>query len=108
MALKIRTWDAAEHLDSPAAIASYLKAAFEDGEPELIAAAIGDVARARGMSDIAKETGLSRESLYRALSADGNPEFVTVIKVLQALGMRLEASPARVEKRRPAKKRTAA
>ncbi len=91
MGLRTKAWDAAEHLDSPAAIAAYLEAAFEDGDPHLITAAIGDVARARGMKSLADETGLSRESLYRALSEDGNPGLDTVIKVLHAFGVRLEA-----------------
>ena len=91
MAVRTKAWDVAAHLDSPAAIAAYLEAAFEDGDPQLIAAAIGDVARARGMKTLAEETGLSRESLYRALSADGNPELATVMKVLHAFGLRLEA-----------------
>jgi probable addiction module antidote protein len=91
MTLKTRPWDASEHLDSSAAIAAYLEAAFEDGDPQVISAAIGDVARARGMSELSRETGLSRESLYRALSSEGHPEFSTVIKVLKAFGVRLEA-----------------
>jgi probable addiction module antidote protein len=91
MGLRTEAWDVADHLDSPAAIAAYLEAAFEDGDPQLIAAAIGDVARARGMKALSEETGLSRESLYRALSEDGNPGLSTVIKVLRAFGLRLEA-----------------
>ncbi len=93
MSLKTRPWDAAEYLDSPGAIAEYLKAAFEDGDPQVISAALGDVARARGMTELSRETGLSRESLYRALSPDGHPEFSTVVKVLNAFGVRLEAKP---------------
>jgi probable addiction module antidote protein len=93
MAVKTTIWDAAEHLDTPEAIAAYLEAAFEDGDPGLIAAAIGDVARARGMADLARETGLSRESLYRTLSGDGNPSFSTILKILQTFGVRLEAKP---------------
>ncbi|KZD04917.1 addiction module antidote protein [Oceanibaculum pacificum] len=94
MPVATRPWDASEHLDSAEAIAAYLDAAMEDGDPALIAAALGDVARARGMTQIAKDTGLARESLYRALSADGNPEFSTVLKVLKAMGIRLSAAPA--------------
>jgi probable addiction module antidote protein len=93
MALNTRPWDVSEHLDSAEAIAAYLEAAFEDGEPQVISAALGDVARARGMTELSRETGLSRESLYRALSADGHPEFSTVVKVLNAFGIRLEAKP---------------
>ena len=68
-----------------------MEAALEDGDPALIAAALGDIARANGMSQIARETGLGRESLYKALSPDGNPEFSTVLKVVRALGLRLHA-----------------
>jgi probable addiction module antidote protein len=94
MPVKTKRWDAAAHLDSPKAIAAYISAAMEDGDPQLIAAAIGDIARARGMTQLARDTGLSRESLYRALSGDGHPEFATVIRVLSALGVRLDAQPA--------------
>ena len=97
MSLKTRPWDASEHLDSAEAIAAYLEAAFEGGDPQLISAALGDVARARGMTELSRETGLSRESLYRALSADGHPEFSTVLKVLNAFGVRLEAKPVERE-----------
>jgi probable addiction module antidote protein len=93
MPLKTLPWDAAEHLDSPEMIAAYLDAAQDEGDPKLVAAAIGDVARAHGMSQLARETGLSRESLYRSLSADGNPEFATILKVLHAFGLRLETRP---------------
>src|SRR5882757_3245215 len=93
MPLETVPWDVTEHLDSEEAIAAYLDAVFEDGDPKLIAAAIGDVARARGMTEIAEKTGLSRESLYRALSRDGNPEMATVLRVMRALGMRVSVSP---------------
>ena len=76
--IKTRPWDPAEHLTTEGDMAAYLEAAFEDGDPALIAAALGDIARAKGMSQIARETGLGRESLYKALSPDGNPEFSTV------------------------------
>ncbi len=89
-----RPWDPAEHLGTPEDIAAYLDAAFEDGDPALIAAALGDVTRAHGMSQIARETGLGRESLYKALSVDGNPGLATVLKVLAALGLRLQAVPS--------------
>ena len=97
MSVKTRPWDAAAHLDTPEAIAAYLEAAFADGDPQLIAAALGDVARSRGMTQIARVTGRTRESLYRALSAEGNPEFATVLRVLQALGLKLEIRPASEE-----------
>ena len=86
-----RPWDAAEHLNSAADMVDYLEAALEDGDASLIAAALGDIARAKGMTEIARKTGLGRESLYKALSAEGNPEFSTVLKVLQALGLKLHA-----------------
>lgn len=91
---KTRRYDAAEQLDSPEEIAAYIEAALEDGDPRVIAHALGTVARARGMSDIARKTGLGRESLYKALSPDGNPSLATVLKVVRALGVRLNAEPA--------------
>jgi probable addiction module antidote protein len=94
MAPETTRWDAVEHLDSPEAIAAYIDAAMEDGDPALISAVLGDVARAIGMTQIAKDTGMSRESLYRALSEEGRPEFATVAKVMKALGLRLSAVPA--------------
>lgn len=94
MAAKTTVWDAADALDTPERIALYLEAAFEDGDAQLIAAAIGDAARAHGMSQLSKETGLTREALYRTLSDQGNPEFATVLKVLSALGVKLAPSVA--------------
>ena len=88
-----RLWNPAELLESEADMAAYLEAAFEEADPALIAAALGDIARAKGMSQIARETGLGRESLYKTLSADGNPEFATILKVVQALGLKLHATP---------------
>lgn len=92
--VKARTlpWDAAEHLNSEEDMAAYLEAALEEGEPSLVAAALGDIARARGMTQLARETGLGRESLYKALSPNGNPEFSTILKVVNALGLRLHAT----------------
>jgi probable addiction module antidote protein len=87
-------WDPAEHLETEADMASYLEAALEEGDPALVAAALGDIARAKGMSQLARETGLGRESLYKALSPSGNPEFATVLKVVAALGLKLHAAPA--------------
>ena len=87
-------WDPAEHLQSEEDMAAYLEAALEEGDPSLVAAALGDIARAKGMSQLARETGLGRESLYKALSPSGNPEFATVLKVIEALGLRLHASAA--------------
>ncbi len=88
---KTSVWDAAEHLKTEADMAAYLEAALEENDPRLIAAALGDIAKAKGMTSIAKKTGLGRESLYKALSAEGNPEFSTVLKVVAALGLQLHA-----------------
>lgn len=87
-----RPWDAVDYLETEEDIVAYLEAAFEDGDPRLVAAALGDVARAKGMTKVAREAGLGRESLYKALSPDGNPEFATVLKVMRARGLRLHAS----------------
>ncbi len=92
--IKTKRWDPAEHLETEEDMAAYLEAALDDGDPALIAAAVGDIARAQGMSQIARKTGLGRESLYKALSPDGNPEFSTVLKVVRALGLRLHATSA--------------
>ncbi len=89
-----RPWDVAEHLEGAEDMAAYLEAALEDGDPALVAAALGDIARAKGMTQLARDTGLGRESLYKALSPDGNPEFATVLKVVRALGLRLHATTA--------------
>jgi probable addiction module antidote protein len=89
---KTRVWDAADHLKTVEDMAAYLEAALEEGDPALFAAALGDVARAKGMSKIASATGLGRESLYKALSPDGNPEFATVLKVLHSIGVKLHAA----------------
>jgi probable addiction module antidote protein len=85
-------WDSASYLKTRADIAGYLEAVFEDGDPALIAHALGVVARARGMSQIAQATGLGRESLYKALSPDGNPGLATVLKVMHALGLKLKVA----------------
>jgi len=90
---KPRVWDAAEHLATEEDMAAYLEAALQEGDPALIAAALGDIARAKGMSQVARDAGLGRESLYKALSAEGNPEFATIMKVIAALGLQLHASP---------------
>jgi probable addiction module antidote protein len=90
--LKTLPWDSAEHLKTGEDIANYLEAVFEDGDPALVAAALGDVARSKGMAKIARSTGLGRESLYKALSADGNPELATILKVMRALGLKLKVA----------------
>jgi probable addiction module antidote protein len=87
-----RLWDPARYLESAEDIVAYLDAALEEDDPALLAAALGDVARARGMTEIARQTGLGRESLYKTLSKDGNPEFGTVQKVVRALGLKLRVT----------------
>mgnify|MGYP000036671603 CR=1 FL=1 len=87
-----RSWDPARYLESGEDVAAYLDAALAEDDPALLAAALGDVARAKGMTEIARETGLGRESLYKALSTDGNPEFGTVQKVVRSLGLKLRIS----------------
>ena len=88
-----RPWDPADHLTSAEDAVAYLDAALEAGEPQLVAAVLGDIARATGMSTVAAASGLGRESLYKSLSVNGNPEFATVLKVIEALGLRLRVSP---------------
>lgn len=90
-------WDAAEHLETEEDMAAYFEAALEENDPSLIAAVLGDIARAKGMSEIARKAGLGRESLYKALSPEGNPEFATILKVVNALGLRLHAAPRKEE-----------
>jgi probable addiction module antidote protein len=90
MTLKTDIFDPAEYIDTQEAVAEYLAAAFESGDHAIIADALGVVARARGMSQLARDTGLARPALYRALSPDGHPEFETVLKVLRALGVTLK------------------
>lgn len=87
-------WDPAEHLQTEEDMAAYLEAALGEGGPSLVAAALADIARAKGMTEFARETGLGRESLYKALSPSGNPEFSTILKVIGALGLCLHATPA--------------
>lgn len=94
MPLNTSRFDAAEVLDTPEAIEAFLEEAFESADPAFITHALGIVARAKGMSQLAAETGLSRQALYKALSAEGHPEFGTVLKVAKALGFRLH--PERV------------
>lgn len=92
-ATKTKPWDAVESLESEEDMIAYLDAALEDGDPALIVAVLGAIARAKGMSQVAAEAGLGRESLYKALSPTGNPEFATVLKVLNALGLQLHVEP---------------
>lgn len=87
-------WDSAEYLKTEEDMANYLDACMEEAgdDPAFIAKALGTIARARGMTQVARDAGLSRESLYRALSGEGNPEFGTILKVVKALGLKLHAS----------------
>jgi len=98
MAKKLKTtrWDVSKHLQDDADLAEYLQAMIDESgnDPKMIAIALGDIARARGMTQVAKDAGIAREALYRALSPDGNPEFATVVKVLDALHLRFAVQPA--------------
>lgn len=90
--LKTAKWDAVDYLKTDEDMADYLEAAMEDGHPAVITTAIGNIARAQGMTAVARKAGIGRVSLYKALSPKGNPEFSTVLKVVKALGLRLHAS----------------
>ena len=94
--IKLKQWDTAKHLQSPEDIAAYLEACFEEAgdDPAFIAEALGVVARSKGMSQLARATGLTREGLYKALCSEGNPSFATILKVVKALGLRIELKPA--------------
>jgi len=94
MAIETAKWDVTEFLDSEEAIMAYIEAAFEDGDPAIIKKALGEVARARGMTAIAREAGVTREALYKALSEDGDPRLSTLMGVMKALGVKLNAVPA--------------
>ena len=87
-------WDAAEHLETEDDVAAYFEAVCEDGDPAVIALALGDIARARNMSQLARDVGMTREGLYKALSPGGNPALGTVAKVAKALGLELVLRPA--------------
>lgn len=89
MAIETKVWDAAEVLNTPADIAAYLDAYLEDGSPEEMLQALKTIARSHGMSALARETGISREALYRAFSDKGNPTLETLLRVMKALGLRL-------------------
>lgn len=96
MRTPVTRFDAAGYLKTPQDMVAYLDACFEKdaGDGVLIRAALNDIARARGMTQVARDTGLGRESLYKALGSQGNPEFATIIKVMKALGLKLQVSPA--------------
>ncbi|MGT3216483.1 addiction module antidote protein [Yersinia enterocolitica] len=94
--LKLRKWDSAEYLKNDEDIAAYLDACIEEGgdDAAFIAKALGNIARAKGMTQLSRDTGIGRESLYKALSGDCNPSFGTVLKVMKALGVRLHTTVA--------------
>jgi probable addiction module antidote protein len=94
--IKTTKYDVAEYLNTPEEMAAYLEACLEEanGDAAFIAKALGNLARAKGMSEIARETGLSRESLYKSLSGERSPSFETVLKVIHALGLKIHAEPA--------------
>ena len=96
MSIKTVRWDITEHLGSDVEIAAYLEAVFEAGDSDEIRVALGHVAKARGMTDLAQSIGLSRSGLYKALGEDGTPSFETVAALLKALGVRLSVSPVQV------------
>jgi probable addiction module antidote protein len=114
MALKTRKFDVAKFLETDQDIALYLSEALETGDAAYVAHAFGTVARSRGMAKVARKTGLGRESLYKALSGQGNPELATVLRVAKALGVELAAKAIRhpstgvkIAKPKPAKRRSA-
>lgn len=90
---KFAHFDAADYLDSEETIAEYISAALEDSNPDVFLAAVRDVARARGMTQLAKDAGVGRESLYKALTPGAKPRYETVVKLLHALGVKLSATP---------------
>jgi probable addiction module antidote protein len=90
--LETTRWDPADYLETKEAIAAFLEAAFEDGDLEVIVAALDAIARSKGLAEVASVMALDRESLCKALSAEGNPEFATVLKVMKALGLKLHAT----------------
>ena len=96
---KTTRYDVAEHLRTSEEMAAYLEACFEeaDGDAAFIAKALGDIARAKGMSQVAKDAGLSRESLYKALSGERSPNFDTILKVVSALGIKLHAEAVQTQ-----------
>ena len=108
MAEKFTRWDAVDYLKTDEDMALYLNACLEEdpGDGTLIRAALNDVSRARGMSQLARDSGITREGLYKALSPSGNPEFSTVLKVIKALGLELRAAPTtRAKPRKVSRKR---
>ncbi|MBE0505511.1 MAG: putative addiction module antidote protein [Marinospirillum sp.] len=94
MKKKLAQFDAAEYLDNEEVIAEYLNTALEDENPDVFLVAISDVAKSRGMAQLAKDTGLGRESLYKALAPGAKPRYDTILKLIRALGVELHATPA--------------
>lgn len=95
----LRTFDAADYLDSDTVVAEYLNAALEDENPDVFLQAIADIAKARGMTRLAKDTGLGRESLYKALAPGAKPRYDTVLKLMRALGVELHTSPVHISQK---------
>lgn len=93
MAVDVSKWDASEYLETEEDMAAYLNAVIAENDPALLQEAIGDIAKARGMSSIAREAGVGRESLYKSLSREGNPSFSTIARVLHALGLEIGIRP---------------
>ncbi len=98
MTTATQSWDVSDHLKTEEDIVAYLEAVMEDGDPALISAALGDIARAKGMTEIARTAGLGRQNLYKALSRDGKPEFTTVLKVVHALGLKMTFAPIHAQR----------
>ncbi len=100
MSIETSRWDASEYLETEEDVSAYLNAIVEEDDPSLLQAALGDVAKARGMSDIAKDAGVGRESLYKSLSTSGNPSFQTISRVSKALGLKMTFEPADTDTKR--------
>lgn len=95
MAIETTRWDPADHIESAEDVATYLEAAFEDGDAAVITATLGAIARSKGMSQVARDAGVTREALYKALSPDGDPRLSTLLGVLKALGLSLAVEPSK-------------
>ncbi len=93
MKVEVTDWDTSNYLDGDEAMIAYLEASFEDGDPKVIAMALGNIAKAKGMSQVAKQAGITREALYKSLSEKGDPKLSTLIGVMKALGLRLSVAP---------------
>ena len=97
MTVRTRAYDVADYLTDPARVVAYLDEAFETGDADTIAEALGDVARAKGMTDLARDAGLTRAALYQSLSANGNPRLSTLLGVIRAMGVRLAVTQRQAE-----------